>query len=82
MAKYILDNCAEAETTQRFASLDTLCKSGPPCHSANPRQCRKKAAMQPNFLHTVAGKTARVGVRDFCVRVTCVHTLLRAACSQ
>jgi hypothetical protein len=43
---------------------------------------RKKATMQPNFLHTVAGETARVGVRYRYVRVTCVHTPLPASCSQ
>src|SRR5262245_4212544 len=38
--------------------------------------------MQPNFLHTVAGETSGVGVHNRYVRVTCVHTPLRAACSQ
>src|SRR5262245_33053581 len=57
-------------------------KRANPCHCVHALRCRKKATMQPNFLHTVAGENARVGVRDRYVRVTCVHTPLRAACSQ
>jgi hypothetical protein len=56
--------------------------SGHPYHRVHALPCRKKATMQPNFLHTVAGETAPVEVRDRYVRVTCAHTPLRAACSQ
>jgi hypothetical protein len=75
-------------TMRRHCMIAAAFLSGRPCHSVHARKRRKKATMQPNFLHTVAGETARVGVRDHYVRVTrvtrvtCAHTPLRASCSQ
>src|SRR5262245_18156847 len=77
--------CAAAlhhEAPRHDRSRGITMSASTPWQASNARQCRKKATMQPNFLHTVAGETTRVGVRHRYVRVTCVHTPLRATRAQ